>query len=105
MRQLVRRFRACEAGAAVTEYALIIAVLALGLIAVLKGFSNSVGNVTNRTAVTISHQTGRGYGSGGGGQSRAGVAPAPEPPMDPDSSGGDDTGEATASRRAPAGPR
>src|SRR5262245_59077138 len=67
MGQLVRRFRSCESGSALVEYGLIIAVVALGLFAVLVGFRDAVGNLTNQTSVTISKQSGGGYGRGGGG--------------------------------------
>jgi Flp pilus assembly pilin Flp len=99
MEQLLRRFRSRETGSALTEYALIIAAVALGLVAVLAAFRNSVGDLTNRTAVTISHQSGSGYGSGGGaGRSPGGSSPVHESPTPPDSSGGDSTATASAFR-------
>jgi Flp pilus assembly pilin Flp len=103
MGQLVRRFWSCETGSALTEYGLIIAVVALGLIASLAVFRNAVGNLTNRTAVTISRQSSQGYGSGGGigvGIPPAGVTPVDAAPAEPDSTAGDSTAVAAASRAA-----
>lgn len=90
MVQLVRRYWSCETGSALTEYGLMIAVVALGLIGALAVFRNAVGDLTNRTAVTISDQSSSGYGSGGG----AGVAPmswtgVPAPGPEPDSTAAD----------------
>jgi Flp pilus assembly pilin Flp len=68
VRQLIRRLRTCEAGAGTVEYALLIAVLALGLVGVLALFRNAVGGLTNRTAVSVSTRAGgAGYGSKAGG--------------------------------------
>ena len=99
MGQLVRRFRSCETGSALTEYGLIIAAVALGLIALLAGFRNAVGDLTNRTSVTISHQTSRGAGYGrGGGVRPVGGKPAPDAAPEPE--GGDSTGAAVGPEQA-----
>jgi Flp pilus assembly pilin Flp len=99
MGQLVRRFRSCETGSALTEYGLIIAAVALGLIALLAGFRNAVGDLTNRTSVTISHQTSRGSGYGrGGGVRPVGGKPAPDAAPEPE--GGDSTGAAVGPEQA-----
>jgi Flp pilus assembly pilin Flp len=72
MRQIVRRLRSVESGSALVEYGLIIAVIALGLIAVLGMARNSVGDLTNQTAVTVGRASAQGYGS---------VVPAAHPPI------------------------
>lgn len=104
MGQLVRRLWSAETGSALVEYGLIIAILALGLIAVLTGFRNAVGGLTNRTSVTIARQSSQGYGVGGGPAAPpVSLAPAPEDPSEPDSSGSDgadSTGIAAALRAA-----
>ena len=94
MGQLIRRFRSCETGSALTEYGLIIAAVALGLVAVLIGFRDAVGNLTNQTSVTISHQSGRGYGSGGGGggDHGGGGSSSPETPPEPEDGDSSSTG-------------
>jgi Flp pilus assembly pilin Flp len=100
MGQLVRRFRSCETGSALTEYGLIIAAVALGLFAVLTGFREAVGDLTNRTAVTISHQSSQGYGSGGGGGvglPPSGGKPTSEAPPEPEPSDPDSTSAADGS--------
>jgi Flp pilus assembly pilin Flp len=74
VRQLVRRLRTCEAGSGLVEYALLIAVVALGLVGVLRFFSNTAGGLTNRVAVSVSAGTAGGYGSRG-----SGVAPSASP--------------------------
>jgi Flp pilus assembly pilin Flp len=93
VRQLIRRFRTCEAGAGVVEYALLIAVIAIGLVGVLTIFRNAVGDLTNRTAESVSTQTAGGYGraTGGGGPSGGAVVHRPaaaqpdSPSAEPDS--------------------
>ena len=88
MRQLIRRLRSCEAGAGAVEYALLIAVLGIGLMGVLALFRNAIGGVTNRTAVGVSARVAGGYGmrtAGGGGSSGGTVLLRPAP-ADPDSS-------------------
>ena len=103
MRELFRRIRTCETGAGLVEYALLLAVVALGLVGVLRLFRNSVGGLTNRAAVSVSTQTGGSYGmGGGGGGAPSGGDAAHRPPTpDADSSsadedGPDDGGGATA---------
>jgi Flp pilus assembly pilin Flp len=99
MGKLFRQFWSCDRGSALTEYALIIALVALGLVGALAVFRNSVGNVANNSAVTISQKTGGGYGTGGGWAPSQGYgSPAPVNPAEPDSSGGDSTAVAAASR-------
>jgi Flp pilus assembly pilin Flp len=107
MGQLVRRLRSCETGSALTEYALMIALVGLGIVAALGVFRNAVGGVTTRTSTTISRQSGHAYGSRGGGGisgiSRGGVViPVGAAPARPDSSGGDSTAVATGSSSAAA---
>jgi Flp pilus assembly pilin Flp len=98
MGQLFRRLRSCETGSGLTEYALMIAVLALGLVAALGVFRNSVGTVNNRTSGTISRQSGHHYGSGGGAGLRGGAVTTVDPaPTEPESGQGDSTAVATTS--------
>jgi Flp pilus assembly pilin Flp len=111
VRQLIRRFRICEAGAGAVEYALLIGVLAVGLMGVLAIFRNAVGGLTNRTAVSVSTQAAGGYGTGrrvGGGVIGGIVAHGP-PAADPDSSSAEPdssstTGGTTAAMLDPAVP-
>ena len=106
MGQLVRRFRSCEAGSALTEYGLIIAAVALGLIALLAGFRNAVGTVTTKTSVSISHKASGGFGSGRrGGVRSVGGKPAPETPAEPEPEEGDSTGVLIGSSQAAAAGR
>lgn len=103
MGQLVRRSCACETGTALTEYALIIAVMAVGLVAALVNLRDTFGDLTNRTAVTISDQSSRGYGSRSGVPAPTGGVPSvPATPLAPDSSGGDSTAVAAKSGLAAA---
>jgi Flp pilus assembly pilin Flp len=93
MAHRVRRFCSRETGSALLEYALIIAVMAMGLVAGLAGFRDKLGGVTERTAESISHQSNRGYGSPAGAEvGPVAWSPSPEPP---DSAAED--GEATES--------
>jgi Flp pilus assembly pilin Flp len=105
MGQLVRRFRSCEAGSALTEYGLIIAAVALGLFAVLVGFRDSVGNLTHQTSVTISKQSGGGYGRGGGGGRHGGGGDESSPESPPAPEDGDSSSSATGSAATAAGTR
>lgn len=57
----MRRLSTSRAGAGLIEYALLVAVLVLGLAGVMTVYRNSVGKVTQKTAVTVSKQAGRGY--------------------------------------------
>jgi Flp pilus assembly pilin Flp len=101
MEQLVRRFRSCERGSALTEYGLIVAAVALGLIALLAGFRNAVGDVTTRTSVSISNKSSKGFGYGRSGRVRPAQGnPAPETPPEPED--GDSTGVAVGSGQAAA---
>ena len=102
MGQLVRRLRSCETGSALTEYALMIALVGLGLVAALGVFRNAVGGVTTRASGTISRQSGHAYGSHGGGTPRGVIIPVEAAPAQPDSSGGDSTAVATRSSSAAA---
>lgn len=87
MRQLFRRLRTCEAGAGLVEYALLTAVVTLGLVGVLRVFRNAVGGLTHRTAVNVSTQTGGRYGAGGAAGWAPGGPTAHRPATpDPDSS-------------------
>ena len=86
MRQLFRRLRACEAGAGAVEYALLIAILALGMIGMLELFRNAVGGVTNRTAVSVSRRASGGYGVRPSGVVYRPSLPAPAEPPEADSS-------------------
>jgi Flp pilus assembly pilin Flp len=97
MGQLVRRLRSCETGSALTEYGLMIAVVALGLVATLGVFRNAAGGMTSRTSGTISRQSGHTYGSRGGGVPRGVMIPVEAAPARPDSSSGDSTAVATGS--------
>jgi hypothetical protein len=79
---------------------LLIAVVALGLIALLAGFRNAVGDLTNRTSVTITKQSSRGFRYHGGGVRPIGGKPAPDAPAEPEPDSGDSTGVAIGSERA-----
>jgi Flp pilus assembly pilin Flp len=87
VRQLIRRFCSCEGGAGLVEYGIILGLLTLGLIGVMHVYRRAVGDMTNRTAVTISKQSAAGYsarpaprgGSAGGGSAAGSEPPAPPP--------------------------
>ena len=64
MMQLLQRFWRDDTGQGLTEYALIIALVAIGLIAILTLLRNSVGNVFNTTRNTLEGIPSTEYGGG-----------------------------------------
>jgi Flp pilus assembly pilin Flp len=95
VRQLIHRFRACEAGAGLVEYGLLLAMGALALIAALQLYTSAVAGLTSRATFTISKQSAGGYAHGpnsaGGGTAGSPSPAGPEDPESPDSaSAGDD---------------
>lgn len=83
-----------DSGQALIEYAILLALLAIGLIAALVTLRNAVGGVLN-TAAVATESAGAGYGAPAGPAPAAGGSPAsgpaepgpdPEPDPDPDSS-------------------
>jgi len=95
VRQLIHRFRACEAGAGLVEYGLLLAMGALALIAALQLYTSAVAGLTSRATFSISKQSAGGYAPGPN-SSSGGTAGRPSPgssddPESPDSaSAGDD---------------
>lgn len=70
MMDLFRRFWTDESGQGLTEYALIIAIVSVGLIAVLYVFRDAIGAVFDAMAAALQGQpTDSGYTPGGGGTS------------------------------------
>jgi pilus assembly protein Flp/PilA len=61
MTTLLRVFVADESGQGLVEYALIIALVAIGLIAILTLFRNAIGNVFNSTKNTLNNAPGASY--------------------------------------------
>ncbi len=61
MIELWEGFAADESGQGLVEYALIIALVAIGLIAILTLFRNAIGNVFNATKNTLDNSPGTGY--------------------------------------------
>ena len=55
MQSLWRTFWSDESGQGLVEYALIIALVAVGLIAILLVLRNSIGNVFNNAAVQLNN--------------------------------------------------
>jgi Flp pilus assembly pilin Flp len=85
LRQLIRRLRTCDAGAGVVEYTVLIGLVALGLLGILMLFRSSVGDLTNRTSVSISKRAGGGYTAAGGvGKTPIGRRPGTGDPDTPD---------------------
>ena len=67
----IRLLRRCEAGQSLIEYAIVIALIAVGLIAVLSLLRSAAGGVLNGTAATVSRQaSSSGYGESGRSPSR-----------------------------------
>ena len=61
MSALVRQFMSDESGQGLVEYALIIALVAIGLIVILTLLRNSIGNVFNVTRNTLDATPGTPY--------------------------------------------
>ncbi len=61
MTALWRGFFADESGQGLVEYALIIALVAIGLIAILTLFRNAIGNVFNQTKNNLDNAPGASY--------------------------------------------
>ena len=61
MRELVNRFMSNESGQGLVEYALIIALVAIGLIAILVLFRNAIGNVFNTSKNRLNNAPGASY--------------------------------------------
>ena len=61
MSALVRQFMSDESGQGLVEYALIIALVAIGLIVILTLLRNSIGNVFNTTRNTLNATPGTPY--------------------------------------------
>jgi Flp pilus assembly pilin Flp len=74
--RLIRLLRRCEAGQGLVEYALMLALVAMGLIGVVLAFRNALGGALNTTSGAISVQAGSGYG---------GPQASPSPPIGPSS--------------------
>jgi pilus assembly protein Flp/PilA len=61
MSALVRQFMSDDSGQGLVEYALIIALVAIGLIVILTLLRNSIGNVFNTTRNTLNTMPGENY--------------------------------------------
>jgi pilus assembly protein Flp/PilA len=61
MTALWERFIADESGQGLVEYALIIALVAIGLIAILTLFRNAIGNVFNTSKNALNNAPGASY--------------------------------------------
>ena len=61
MRALVNSFMVDESGQGLVEYALIIALVAIGLIAILVLFRNAIGNVFNSSKNSLDNAPGASY--------------------------------------------
>jgi len=67
MKELLKSFWTDESGQGLTEYALIIALVSIGLIAVLLVFRNAIGSVFDRIKSTLdAAPAGTGYVPGSG---------------------------------------
>lgn len=61
MRQLVKRFWSDDSGQGMVEYALIVALVAIGLIAVFLFLRNSTGDVLNTAADSLQNAPAASY--------------------------------------------
>jgi pilus assembly protein Flp/PilA len=57
MSSLISRFVREEEGASLAEYALLLGVITVALIAVIQGFRNSISNIFSRTTSTLNTAT------------------------------------------------
>ena len=64
MKQLLKSFWTDETGQGLTEYALIIALVSIGLIVILIIFRNAIGDVFKNISERLGNAPGSGYGSG-----------------------------------------
>ena len=64
MSKWFKSFWADESGQGLTEYALIIALVSIGLIVILIIFRNAIGAVFKNIAERLGNAPGTGYGSG-----------------------------------------
>lgn len=95
------RSRAGERGQALLEYAMIIALIGMGLVVMLNVMGGAVRNTYQRTSDSVSRQTmGAGGGGGGSGSVSVSVHPTqvtpPSPSEPPDSTGEGDSHDALA---------
>jgi pilus assembly protein Flp/PilA len=61
MTKIFKNFWSDESGQGLTEYALIIALVAIGLIVILVLFRNAIGNVFNSSRNTLNNAPGSSY--------------------------------------------
>ena len=66
MKQLLQNLWSDESGQGMVEYALIIALVAIGLVAVFLYLRNATGNVLETAGDTLANAPAAGYGSGTG---------------------------------------
>ena len=111
MRRFLRRFLDEDRGDGIAEYAILIALIAICLIAVVQTLGNAVGNTFNTTKSGVAQTSASSYGSaprlrvvsgpsyggsagGGGGGAGGGTSAGPgdegTPSPDPDPDGGGD---------------
>lgn len=83
MRQLLRRFRRHDRGEGLTEYALLIALLAIGLIAILTLARNAIGSSLDRASADVARSSTASYGG----------APSPRSSPGPGYGGGQPAGK------------
>ena len=83
MQSLWRTFWSDESGQGLVEYALIIALVAVGLIAILLVLRNSIGNVFNNAATQLNNAPANPYPRGGGKRKATGGGAGPESPVLP----------------------
>jgi len=65
MKDLLKRFWNDESGQGLTEYALVLALVSVGLIAVLVLFRDAIGRVFDRVVEVLEGAPEGGYNSGG----------------------------------------